>query len=98
MFFEVEILAANNPDTFGKAGAFAQAYSLFDGALGLATFVGPAWGGWVFESTGWSVCMLTLAGLCVVAGWPVWIYTGSPRKENGKAVEAESETEVSEVR
>ena len=83
MFFEVEILAGNNPNTFGKAGAFAQAYSLFDGALGLATFVGPAWAGVVYERADWSLCMLTLAGLCVVGGIPVWIYTGGTKQGDG---------------
>ena len=90
MFFEVEILAGDNPNTFGKAGAFAQAYSLFDGALGLATVVGPAWAGLVYEQADWTLCMLTLAGLCLIGGVPVWIYTG----ENKRAKQRNEETQV----
>ena len=81
MFYEVEILAEKNPNTFGKAGAFAQAYSLFDGALGFATFVGPAWGGSVYELTSWRTCMLTLAGLCALGAIPVFIFTGGKREK-----------------
>ena len=39
---EVEELVDANPGTFGTKGAFAQAYSLFDAALGLAAVVGQA--------------------------------------------------------
>lgn len=41
MFDEVEILVDANPGTFGTRGAFAQADSLFDAALGIPTVVGP---------------------------------------------------------
>lgn len=39
---EVEDLVDANPGTFGTKGAFAQAYSFFDAALGLAAVVGQA--------------------------------------------------------
>ncbi len=51
MFYEVEVLAENNRGTFGQAGAFAQAHSLFDAALGMAVLVGPAGGGLFLEQT-----------------------------------------------
>lgn len=41
MLAKVEMLVGRNPDSFVINGAFAQAYSLFDAALGIATVVGP---------------------------------------------------------
>ena len=94
MFHEVEVLAEQNPQTFGKAGAYAQAYSLFDGALGFATVVGPAWGGFFYEETNWSICALTLAALAAAGAFPVWIFTGGSKTKRGKYGDEENhETE-----
>ena len=76
MFEEVESLASQHPNTFGSRGAFAQAYSLFDAALGLATVAGPAWSGVVLEETNWQITAGTLAVICGVGGVPVFCYTG----------------------
>ena len=76
MFDEVEDIAALHPDVFGSCGAYAQAYSLFDAALGLATIVGPAWSGLFLEKTSWQITSGSLAVLCAVGGVPVWAYTG----------------------
>ena len=80
MFDEVESLSkASPPHTFGTKGAFARAYSLFDAALGVATFVGPGWSGAFFKGTNWQIMAGTLAILCAIGGVPVLCYTG--RKE-----------------
>ena len=76
MFDEVENLTALHPDVFDTCGGFAQAYSLFDAALGLATIVGPAWSGLFFEKTNWKITCGTLAILSAVGEVPVWAYTG----------------------
>lgn len=76
MFHEVELLTEQNPGTFGKVGAYAQAYSLFDAALGLATVVGPAWSGLFYETTGWPITVGTLAILCALGAVPVFRHTG----------------------
>ncbi|MCJ1378827.1 hypothetical protein MMC17_001926 [Xylographa soralifera] len=89
MFYEVDILAEQNPETFGKAGAYAQAYSLFDGALGFATFVGPAWGGLFYEKASWGVCMLTLAGFAAFGVIPVWKFTGGGKMGRGNDEDGE---------
>lgn len=81
MFEEVESLASHHPDTFGSRGAFAQAYSLFDAALGLATVVGPAWSGLFLEETNWPITAGTLAVICGIGGVPVFCYTGKGTKE-----------------
>lgn len=84
MFYEVGVLAEANPNTFGKVGAFAQTYSLFDAALGLATVFGPAWSGFFFEKTDWQITAGTLACLCLLGGVPVFYYTGGSMKRKGK--------------
>ena len=86
MFDEVEYLASQHPDTFGSRGAFAQAYSLFDAALGLATVAGPGWSGIFFEETNWQITAGTLAVICGIGGVPVLCYTGrgTEKDEEGK--------------
>lgn len=81
MFDEVETLASQHPDAFGSRGAFAQAYSLFDAALGLATVVGPGWSGVFFEETNWQIMSGTLAVICGIGGVPVFLYTGNRTKK-----------------
>ena len=94
MFEEVESLASQHPSTFGSRGAFAQAYSLFDAALGLATVAGPTWSGVFFERTNWQITAVMLAVVCGVGGIPVFCYTGTGKKTEdgkGKRVEVISE-------
>ena len=81
MFEEVESLASQHPSTFGSRGAFAQAYSLFDAALGLATVAGPTWSGVFFEETNWQITAAMLAVVCAVGGVPVFCYTGQRKKK-----------------
>ena len=92
MFDEVEFLADQNPDTFGPTGAFAQAYSLFDAALGLATVVGPGWSGLFYEKTNWQITAGSLAILCAIGGVPVFYHTGNvgkTRQDGGEQGEGE---------
>ena len=81
MFDAVQHLVEVHPDVFGTRGAYAQAYSLFDTALGVATVVGPTWSGLFFEKTTWQLTSGTLAVLCAVGAVPVWAYTGERKKE-----------------
>ena len=64
-------------------GAFAQVYSLFNGALGLAAIVGPGLAGTLYDKTNWPVTVGVLAGLCGLGSLPVWRYTGSVKKGKG---------------
>lgn len=85
MFYAVAILSEENAGAFGKGGAFAQAYSLFDAALGLATFCGPAGGGFFLEQTNWQVTVGIVAVFCAVGSLPVWRHTGGrPGEGAGK--------------
>ena len=94
MFDEVESLAQQHPDTFGKKGAYAQAYSLFDAALGFATVVGPGWSGLLFEKTNWQITAGTLAVICAIGGVPVFCYTGRGVKRDGKETSKASATQA----
>ena len=76
MFYEADILEEENPTVFGEAGSYAQVYALLCAALGLATAVGPAWTGFMYEKTNWSITMLTLVLICLLGSIPVFLYTG----------------------
>ena len=76
MFYAVAILSEENVGAFGKGGAYAQAYSLFDAALGLAVLCGPAGGGFFLEQTNWQITVGIVALFCAVGSLPVWKYTG----------------------
>ena len=56
--------------------AFAQAYSLFDFAVGLATAVGPAWAGLIYHQTNWQISVFSLAFICALGSIQVFFYTG----------------------
>lgn len=83
MFYAVAILSEENAGVFGKGGAYAQAYSLFDAALGMAVLFGPAGGGFFLEQTSWQVTVGIIAIFCAVGSLPVWINTGSRTDKAG---------------
>jgi len=76
MFHEVEILAESHPETFGNAGAYAQAYSSLCSAVGLGTALGPILAGTLFEKTGWQTTQNALAVVCLLGSVGVYLYTG----------------------
>lgn len=82
MFAEVETLAQTNPSVFGGKGAYAQAFSLFDVALGVSTAVGPVWAGAFYEGTNWQIMAVSLALLSVMGGLPAFWFTGGTRAKN----------------
>jgi MFS family permease len=70
------------PGFFGKGGAYAQAYGLFNMAFAAGTLVGPIWGGMVKQNYGWGTAMWTLGLLSGVTSLPCLIWTdGSIRKK-----------------
>lgn len=64
------------PGFFGKNGAYAQAYSLFNVAFAAGTMIGPLLGGLVNQSQGWGTATLILGLVSGVSGVPVAIWTG----------------------
>lgn len=64
------------PGTFGKNGAYAQAYALFNVFFAGGCLVGPIWGGMVKEAAGWNTMCWTVGLLSVSAALPCAIWTG----------------------
>lgn len=84
LFHEVESLAERNPHTFDRKMAFAQAYSLFDSAVGFATAVGPAWAGFIYHQTTWQISVFSLACICALGSIQVYFYTGGLPEKSSK--------------
>lgn len=80
VFAEVDVLAASYPDTFGKSGAYAQAYSLMCGALGLGTALGPIVAGASYDNLNWPITVGILAIICALPAVGVFLYTGGVGK------------------
>lgn len=70
------------PGFFGKNGAYAQAYSLFNMAWAAGSMVGPLLAGLVNQRAGWGVTTMILGIVSIVTAIPAVIWTGgSVRKE-----------------
>lgn len=79
--------------SYGKGGAYAQAYGLFNMAFALGTLVGPIWAGLIKQNYGWGTATWTLGLLSGVTTVPCLIWVdGSIRKRRMKH-EARPETE-----
>lgn len=75
------------PGFFGKNGAYAQAYSLFNVAFAAGCFVGPLLAGLVNEAHGWGPTTLMLGCISIFTAVPTVIWTGGSifrRKERGE--------------
>ena len=64
------------PGFFGKNGAYAQAYSLFNMAWAGGCLVGPLLSGLVNQRAGWAVTTLILGIVSIVTAIPTAIWTG----------------------
>ncbi|KAK5121300.1 hypothetical protein LTR85_005466 [Meristemomyces frigidus] len=64
------------PGFFGKNGAYAQAYSLFNMAWAGGCLVGPLLAGLVNQRAGWAVTVLILGIVSVITAIPTAIWTG----------------------
>lgn len=64
------------PGFFGKNGAYAQAYSLFNMAWAGGCLVGPLLAGLVNQRAGWAVTVLILGLVSVVTAIPTAVWTG----------------------
>ena len=93
MFHEVGVLAEENPDVFGTRGAFAQAYSLFNGSLGLSAVLGASSSGFFYEKTNWLITVGVMALLTALVAVQVARYTGGRTK-----IEEDMKTSVTETR
>lgn len=64
------------PGLFGKAGAYAQAYGLFNMAFACGCLVGPLWAGFINETAGWSTMTWTLGLLAGFTSVPALLWVG----------------------
>ena len=74
--YVVEAKEKDTPGAFGKKGAYAQAYGLFNTAFAGGTLIGPLWGGFVVAKAGWSTMTWTLGLLAVASAIPAAIWAG----------------------
>jgi MFS family permease len=66
----------SNPEVFGKNGAYAQAYGLFNLSFALGALVGPLWGAFIKDAAGWSTLTWTLGLLSGISAIPTAIWCG----------------------
>lgn len=64
------------PGIFGKGGAYAQSYGLFNVAFSAGTLIGPLWSGFVKNAAGWATMAWTLGLFSGVAAIPMAIFIG----------------------
>lgn len=68
---------AANSSAFGRKGAYAQAYGLYNCSFAAGTLTGPIWGGFMLSNLGWGTMTWTLGLLSFVTAIPTMIYIGS---------------------
>lgn len=81
---------AGLPSPFGKGGAYAQAYALFNIAWAAGALVGPFWGGFVYQSAGWGTMGWSLGLLSVLTAIPTFIWAGGSIRKNYKRARSSS--------
>lgn len=64
------------PGWFGKNGAYAQAYSLFNMAWAAGCLIGPLLGGFINDARGWGTTTLVMGCLSLVTVFPTLVWTG----------------------
>lgn len=92
MAFEVEHLTKERPELFSKAGAYAQAYSLFAAAMAAGVMFGPAVAGALYKSTNWQITMAVLAVFCALGSIQVYRCSGEPSKKTYEDIEGALES------
>ena len=81
------------PGYFGKNGAYAQAYSLFNVAFAAGCLIGPLLAGLVTQAHGWNLATLILGCVSMFTAVPTAIWTGGSifklarRKKEDRAAE-----------
>jgi len=72
---EKKMLESGRPG-FGKGGAFAQAYALFNVAFAGGSMAGPLLAGFIAEDGGWSTMAAVLGALSAVTALPAFLWLG----------------------
>ena len=74
--YVVTIKEKAHPDAFGKKGAYAQAYGIYNSAFAGGMLVGPLWGGFVVGRAGWGTMCLSLGLLSAASAVPAFLWSG----------------------
>jgi MFS family permease len=69
-------MLANGRPGFGKGGAFAQAYALYNVAFAGGCMVGPLLAGFLVEDSGWGTMAAVLGALSAVTAVPGFLWLG----------------------
>lgn len=79
-FVEITYVVARKekaqPGGFGKKGAYAQAYGIYNCAFAGGMLVGPLWGGFVVGRAGWGTMCWSLGLLSAASAVPAVLWTG----------------------
>lgn len=79
MTYTLRAMEEDAPGLFGKKGAYAQAYSLFNVAFSVGCVVGPLLAGFIRDSAGWPTMGWSLAILSAFSVFTTAIWTGPSR-------------------
>ncbi|EOA91318.1 uncharacterized protein SETTUDRAFT_152445 [Exserohilum turcica Et28A] len=69
-------MVANGRAGFGKGGAFAQAYALYNVAFAGGCMAGPLLAGFIAEASGWATMAIVLGVLSAVTAVPGFLWLG----------------------
>lgn len=89
------------PGLFGRKGAYAQAYGLFNMAWAGGALVGPIWAGYVKQHAGWGAMGWSLGLLAALSAVPAVLWTGGwvfNKQEKKDRREADQQSGVLKVR
>jgi MFS family permease len=90
----VSLEEKRRPGGFGKRGAAAQGFGLFNFAYACGSLVGPLWAGFVAQKAGWGTMGWTLGLLNGVAAIVTFFWTGGRIMLRGKERREGSEAAV----
>lgn len=69
-------MLANGQAGYGKGGAYAQAYALFNVAFAAGCMIGPLLAGFIAQSSGWSTMAWVLGLLAGITAIPTYLWIG----------------------
>jgi MFS family permease len=99
MTYAVEAKALRSPPGFfGKNGAYAQAYGLFNMAWAAGSMIGPLLAGFVRDAYGWPTATLILGCVSIFTAFPTAVWTGGSifKKRRKDAEESRNSASPSE--
>ncbi|CAI6267145.1 unnamed protein product [Periconia digitata] len=78
-------MLANGEAGYGKGGAYAQAYALFNVAFAAGCMIGPLLAGFIAQEKGWATMGWVLGLLTAITAVPSFLWVGGSMFVNNKA-------------